>query len=302
MSSCPLNCTLQTCPLECAQVEFLPSLGGNATYAAILGILLIAQIGLGVFYRTWGFLIGMICGLILEVIGYVGRIMLHNNPFDFNNFLIYLIPLTIGPAFLTGSIYLCLSRIVVIYGERISKLSPRTFSITFMACDFISLVLQGAGGGIAATANDESGSNTGRNIMIAGLVAQVVSLGIFMGLWLHFLWQLKKTDQSLRNPAFVQLTKSRKFKYFNYALWLATILITIRSIYRIAELQGGFNGTIANNEAAFMVLEGPMIILGVLALTVLHPGYALDRNWQAARWSLRKGPKSTTESDNYDLK
>jgi hypothetical protein len=52
-----------------------------------LGIILLAQLVLGVFYRTWGFLIGMVSGLILELVGYAGRIMLHSNPFDFNNFL-----------------------------------------------------------------------------------------------------------------------------------------------------------------------------------------------------------------------
>jgi hypothetical protein len=34
--------------------------------------------------------VGMVCGLILEVLGYASRIMLHNNPFDDNAFLIYL--------------------------------------------------------------------------------------------------------------------------------------------------------------------------------------------------------------------
>jgi hypothetical protein len=93
-STCPPNgfpCTLQTCPIACAQVTFLPTLPGNATYAALLGILLIAQLVLGICYRTWGFLIGMVTGLTLEVVGYAGRIMLHSNPFDFNNFLMYVL-------------------------------------------------------------------------------------------------------------------------------------------------------------------------------------------------------------------
>ncbi len=89
--TCPLqsidNCTVGTCPLSCAQVEYLPTLAGNAVYAAAFGLLLVAQLGLGIKYKTWGFMVGMICGLILEVVGYAGRIMLHDNPFDFNNFI-----------------------------------------------------------------------------------------------------------------------------------------------------------------------------------------------------------------------
>lgn len=81
------NCTVETCSLSCAQVEYLPTLGGNALYATAFALLLIAQLGLGIKYKTWGFMIGMICGLLLEVVGYAGRIMLHNNPFNFNNFI-----------------------------------------------------------------------------------------------------------------------------------------------------------------------------------------------------------------------
>jgi hypothetical protein len=80
-------CTIETCSLECTQLGFVPSLAGNAAYAVIMGILLLSQIVLGIKYRTWGFMTGMICGLLLEIIGYAGRIMLHHNPFDFNSFL-----------------------------------------------------------------------------------------------------------------------------------------------------------------------------------------------------------------------
>lgn len=88
---CPLQsnvgCTVTTCPLSCAQVEYLPTLTGNVVYAVGFSLLLIAQLALGIKYKTWGFMVGMICGLILEVVGYVGRAMLHENPFDFNNFI-----------------------------------------------------------------------------------------------------------------------------------------------------------------------------------------------------------------------
>jgi hypothetical protein len=95
----------------------------------------------------------------------------------------YLVALTIAPAFHAGTLYLCLSRIIIVYGQQISRFSPRTYAITFVTSDFISLVLQGSGGGLAATANDHSESETGRAIMVAGVVFQVVSLLIFMGLW-----------------------------------------------------------------------------------------------------------------------
>ncbi len=56
-------------------------------------------------------------------------------------------------------------------------------------------------------------------------------------------------------------------------------MITIRCIYRVVELAGGFRSPAANDEPAFMVLEGPMIILAVGALTVCHPGPLFFGEW-----------------------
>jgi hypothetical protein len=73
-------CTLKTCTLLQAHYQYLPSLPGNALYAAIFGVLIAAQIFLGVRCRSWGFLGGMFGGLVLEIISYVGRIQMHTNP------------------------------------------------------------------------------------------------------------------------------------------------------------------------------------------------------------------------------
>jgi len=58
--------------------------------------------------------------------------------------------LTIAPAFLAAGIYLCLKHIVDTFGRENSRISPRSYPRIFIACDFLSLVLQAAGGGIAS--------------------------------------------------------------------------------------------------------------------------------------------------------
>ena len=127
----------------------------------------------------------------------------------------YLICLTLGPAFLSGAIYLCLSRVVVAYGTHLSRLSPRAYAFIFMSSDFLSLVLQGAGGGITATAGlgDDSQHNLGVHIMVAGLVFQVVSLALYMVLCLDFAWKVKKSYAN-RNPQFAVVRDTRLFMGF----------------------------------------------------------------------------------------
>jgi RTA1 like protein len=68
-------------------LNYVPSLPGNALYLGIFVVLLAAQIGLSIRWKTWAFLVGMVFGLGLEIVGYVGRIMMHANVFKKNNFL-----------------------------------------------------------------------------------------------------------------------------------------------------------------------------------------------------------------------
>jgi hypothetical protein len=81
-------CSPQTCDIKYGFVQYYPTLAGNVTYLAIFIVLLVIQVGFGVRYRIWGFLVGVFGGLVLEILGYIGRVMLHNNPFIFNSFLL----------------------------------------------------------------------------------------------------------------------------------------------------------------------------------------------------------------------
>ncbi|KAL5041711.1 hypothetical protein BDW71DRAFT_162784 [Aspergillus fruticulosus] len=282
-------CTLDTCPLSLGMVQYLPILWCQILFMAIFGAAIIPQLGLGIRYKTWTFMVAMILGLIGEVVGYGGRIMLNKNPFKLDGFLMYLVSLTIAPAFFTAAIYLTLSRIVVTYGEKVSYFKPRTYTITFITFDIIALILQAAGGAMASTAEpgDKEATDMGVNVMIAGLAWQVVSLGIFSAMATYFHLRVRKATSTDLNPDFAGLRSSR---YFKTALWgfgVATLLIFVRSVYRCAELREGFDGELANDQVTFMILEAAMIAIAVIALTAFHPGAVWKGQWNEAVWSTR---------------
>jgi len=202
----------------------------------------------------------------------------------------YLVPLTIGPAFLSASIYLCLGRIITVHGVSLSRLSPKAYTITFITCDFISLVLQAVGGAIASIADptDKATQDLGVHIMVAGLAFQVFSLALFMVLWGEFIVRMWRCEEGDKNVAFNRLCASFVFKAFQVSLFTATVLIFVRSVYRVAELESGFGGALANDQTLFMVFEGPMIIAATAVLTVFHPGRSFMGRWAEANWSLKK--------------
>ena len=211
------SCTLATCPLEFSYSAYQPTFLGNLVYAIVFAICLVAHLVYGARHRTWGFTIAFVCGLILEICGYVGRMLMHYNPFKEANFMLYLVPITIAPAFLTAGIYLCLARIVVLYsterGVDVSRLRPGTYTLVFVVCDFISLLLQAAGGAIASMADTKSLEDTGINIMIAGLAFQVASMTLFIGLAGEVGWRIR-TAGKLEKGGDGEVSGSVLFKRF----------------------------------------------------------------------------------------
>lgn len=75
------HCTVQICPIDSSNYNYLPSLAANAVFIALFGVSLACFLGQGLLSRRFiGFTVVMVCGDILEVLGYAGRIMSHNNP------------------------------------------------------------------------------------------------------------------------------------------------------------------------------------------------------------------------------
>ncbi|KAL4984490.1 RTA1 like protein-domain-containing protein [Aspergillus falconensis] len=290
-------CTPETCPLDWALIRYFPDLAGNIFYLALFALMLLAQVYQGLRFRTWSYLGCMSCGTLLEVVGYGGRLLLHSNPFNFSAFLQYLICLTIAPAFITAAIYLSFGRVIVIYGEKCSRLKAKSYAKIFFACDLLCLVLQAAGGAVTATAgrNQDSLRGIGINVMIAGLAAQVVCLGAFMVLAGDYARRLRVLRTgNCAGPDSVASAGSTgggwTWKGFLWGLGIATLVIFIRSIFRVAELNGGFGSELANDEVSFMILEGAMMVIACGWMSLFHPGLFLSRgDWKdPGSWPLQQ--------------
>lgn len=73
---------------------------------------------------------------------------------------------------------------------------------------------------------------------------------------------------------------------FCVALAVATLCILIRTAFRVAELSGGFNSKLARNETLFFILDGVMVLVACIALTVYHPGISFEGRWPEANFQL----------------
>jgi hypothetical protein len=254
------NCTKITeiCTFEISTYGYRPSLPANAIFLALFAIFCAANLGLGVYYKTWTYMIAVCLGSLTEAIGYVGRIIMHSNPFIDTGFITQICCLIIAPAFNCAAIYLILKHVALTFGSEWSLVKPRFYTYIFIAFDLLSLILQGAGGGIASTANDEDQQKLGDNLMMAGIAWQVAALSIFAvvaGLYAWRRWQATKKGHAL-SPAAAATLQNTKFRLFIFGAAIAWLTIFTRCVYRIIEMAGGWRNPIMQDQASFIALEG----------------------------------------------
>lgn len=105
------------------------SLPANAAFAALFGISLVGFLATYALTRRGvAFTVAFSAGVILEVLGYAGRVMSWKNQWAENGFLMQICCLTIAPAFLAAGIYLCLRRIVYVFGPENSRITPEMYT------------------------------------------------------------------------------------------------------------------------------------------------------------------------------
>ncbi|KIX02275.1 uncharacterized protein Z518_08214 [Rhinocladiella mackenziei CBS 650.93] len=284
------NCTEVTpeCPVEFTTYGYYPNLSVNSFFIALFGICCIAQLILGTRRRTWTYLVAVAIGCFGESIGYAGRIVMHHNPWNGTGFKVQIVCLVLAPSFLAAGIYVTLKHLVIYCGEENSRLKPRLYPWIFIGCDFGSIVLQAIGGGIAASAGDKGKNpnliDVGNGMIVAGIAFQVATMGVCGLLTIDYFIRFQRakkakstshSESEYEKNLALPMT-SRNFRIFCFAIALAFITIFIRCIYRLPEMAGGWGNALMRNETEFLILDGMMVGIACVAMTVVHPGYFFE--------------------------
>ncbi|KAJ1801505.1 hypothetical protein LPJ59_000225 [Coemansia sp. RSA 2399] len=149
-------------------------------------------------------------------------------------------------------------------------LKPRFITWFFFSSDVFSFLLQSSGAAMTATSSTKS---TGKWICIIGLAVQLVFLAAFtfIAVVIH------------RSPLY-KVTKGPKDGDERVAkrrvMWVVlgtTVLLYVRSIYRLIEFIDGYGGKIYSAEWAFYVFDYVPIFSMFLIYIVFFIGYNFPR-------------------------
>ena len=287
----------------------IPSFEGNLIFLVVFALAMILHTGIGFWYKQWWVMVSFFCGCGLELAGFLTRTLSHNDYDVEDYFLCQIITLTIAPAFIMGGVYILLGKFIMIYGAQFALMRPMAYSYIFMVCDFISLVIQAAGGAMAASAENLEDNQMGTHIMVAGLAFQVFSMSAYVILFLHYFYKINFFNKSGYralsidfNPAYKHLRSRKIFKLFPYVVFICVVLIYIRCVYRVIELAQGWSGYLITHELYLFFLDALMIALTAFLLIVFHPGFVFDgrnTNVQVARRSKNKVPEEGVPLEEF---
>ncbi|KAL2881812.1 hypothetical protein SGCOL_002969 [Colletotrichum sp. CLE4] len=176
----------------------------------------------------------------------------------------------LGPAFYAASIYMVLGRLI-------SNLDANSYSLIrvkwltkfFLMGDILSIFGQGGGGGLLAIAKSESSQNMGNNVILLGLGIQVVFFGFFMIVTavFHIRITLKSTTKSLHTYV--------SWQKFIWVLYFSSLLIMVRSIFRMIEYAQGHDGSLIQKEIYVYVLDALLMTVVSIVFSVYHPSSVL---------------------------
>lgn len=305
--------SLEALDMEKNKYKYTLEYAPNIIYFAIFSIVTANLVLMATRSRYHWYNVAYFCGYCLEFLGFLGRILSLNDPYDDNYFLLGFVCLTLGPAFIMGGIYFLFAQLVVAYGRKYSLLKPMWYSYTFITIDAVCIIVQAAGGGISSSANTEHMNDIGKNVMIAGIAFQTAAMTVFLGFWFMFIHNIFFKDRNqietnnsykkstfwnglkllfnakgardykerelerFYNIKFASVRKHKLFIYMPLALTTSVIVIYIRCVYRLVELAQGWHGYLMDHEVFLMTLDALMISISGLISIPFHPVWVFGR-------------------------
>lgn len=125
-----------------------------------------------------------------------------------------------------------------------------------------------------------SAMDIGANVVIGGLAIQLLFFGFFVVVSAIFHWRVKKRTGYSNIPS-TRSSQNAKTKMtwesVMWALYIACLLILVRSIFRVAEFVEGNDGFIMRREYLLYIFDACLMALTGIVLGVCHPGSLLTR-------------------------
>ncbi|KAK2757254.1 hypothetical protein FQN54_004768 [Arachnomyces sp. PD_36] len=247
--------------------KYTPSKAAAGIFIALFLVTTCFHIVQLVRRRVW-FFIPIAVGGFFEIIGYAARIISTTEAplFTDTPYIIQSLFLLLAPALFAASIYMELGRIIaLLQGEQHAVIRRTWMTKVFVTGDVLSFVVQGAGGGIMSSGTP-SNLSLGQNVIIVGLAIQLLFFGFFIVTTSLF------HRRMIAYPTSASFTVQISWRKHILTLYVVSVLIILRSIFRVAEYVLGNDGALLKSEVYLFVFDAALMWILMVVLNVVHPG------------------------------
>ncbi|KID78000.1 uncharacterized protein G6M90_00g037950 [Metarhizium brunneum] len=240
-------------------------------------------------YRAWYFTV-VVVGAAVEVAGYVLRAYSARNRTILVPFVLTLTFTVLAPVFVAAGNYLLISRLIRAVlppsHHRVLGVPGNRLTPIFVVCDVVSFLIQGSGSGIASSDNWQGEKEKiGRYVLIGGLSFQLVAFGLFLCVFRRFHVLANRMARPEAPTGWQQVVLS---------VYISSVLIMVRCIYRVCEFAEGMNGYAFRTEWLFWVFETLPMIGAIGIFVIYHPGRFLGQDGAAQ-------PKESRSDESMEL-
>ncbi|KAH6956078.1 RTA1 like protein-domain-containing protein [Fusarium avenaceum] len=214
--------------------------------------------------RTW-FCIAFATGCFFQMLGYGIRAGARNKTNKIMPYAVQNMFILVAPALFAASIYMILGRIIRgLNADRHSLLKPAKLTRTFVLGDVLSFMIQGGGGGMSAIQNPTL-VKWAERLVIFGLVVQIVIFGLFCVVSVVF------HRRMLRTPTAESIGTIIPWESTLYMLYGVSLLIMVRSIFRVIEYAQGYTGYALSHEWTLYVFDTLLMWLVTIIFAWRYP-------------------------------
>ena len=138
-------------------------------------------------------------------------------------------------------------------------------------------------GASVLTKKKPNAAKTGQWIIIGGLAIQLIFFGFFM--IVSFVFHSRVNS----NPTSRSESPNVPWRKHMWALYAGSLLIMIRSVFRLVEYVQGSNGYLMRNEVWLYIFDALLMFLTMALFNIIHPSEVkgMLRGRKAARWIVR---------------
>jgi hypothetical protein len=198
----------------------------------------------------------------VEILGYGYRIHARSQTDKVVPYAIQNSGILLAPVFFAASIYMVLGRTIrAAGGERFSLIRPNWSTKIFVSGDVLSLMVQAGGAGMMVSSGNQ---NLGQNMIIGGLFIQLIVFGFFIVGTAVFHTRMKQNvGPGLTGKGLVLWRRMVNM------LYACSVLIVIRSVFRVIEYIMGSDAYLLSHEWTMYVFDA-VLMWGVMVIFFVY--------------------------------